>query len=203
MIRPFVIGLGALPGAGKGELAQQLAVHGVEHLHVGTIVRSTARVNGFAPAEETREAYLPFWGEYSKIHGQDWLARVAFQTAAEKEVPVTLDGIRIPADAKTIAESEDGLMCWLEGELTTLAQRAIRRARIEDAKITTIQEHVDIMSRDLSDNGAFSMGGVRDASELGLLPIPEIPDVTARQKHYEQLAHHLLTVCGLSSEPAK
>jgi len=39
MSRGYVIGLAALPATGKGELAEQLVPLGVEHLHIGSIVR--------------------------------------------------------------------------------------------------------------------------------------------------------------------
>lgn len=88
MSRGHVIGLGSLQGAGKSELAEQVVSLGAEYLHVGTIVRATAQANGFVPAEETREAYLPFWGQYTKNHGQDWLARVAFEAAEESGIEI-------------------------------------------------------------------------------------------------------------------
>lgn len=198
-----VIGLGSLPGAGKGELAKQLSGINVEHLHVGTIVRSMARYNGFIPAEETREAYLPFWTEYSKKHGPDWLARTAFQLAEASERCVLLDGVRIPADAEAIAKADNGTMVWLECDPRIVARRVLSRGRIEDMGISSIDDYVARMQEDLDGTGNFSMGAVRDASEIFLLPVPEIDNQSARVEHYRSLAKHLLDVCGLSLDSTK
>jgi hypothetical protein len=200
MSRGYVIGLGSLPGAGKGELAEQAVLLGVEQLHVGSIVRATALANGFVPTDETREAYLPFWGEYSQEHGQDWLARIAFQAAEEKDLPVILDGVRIPADAQTIASAPNGTMSWLQGDLTSLARRVLARGRIEDVGIVDVHSYVEAMQKELAGEGNFSMGAVREASEVFLLA-PEISDETERTKYYSSLATHLLDLCDLDASP--
>jgi cytidylate kinase len=132
MSKGHVIGLASLPGAGKQGIAQGLLELGVEHLHIGTVVRATAKENGFVPKDDSREAYLPFWGEFAKKHGQEWLARLALDTAAKTGSTILLDGVRIPADAEVISRTDDGSMVWLEGDLGTLAQRVVGRNRIED-----------------------------------------------------------------------
>lgn len=193
-----VIGLGSLPGAGKGELAEQLSELGAEQLHVGTLVRITARNNGFVPTEETREAYLPFWGDYSQEHGQDWLAKIAFAAAQESGSLVLLDGVRIPADAIAIANASNGTMVWLESDLENVARRVLARGRKEDANITDVADYVAKMQADLANDGNFSMGAVRAASEVFLLPAPELPDPSNRAGYYNSLAQHVLGICELT-----
>lgn len=197
MSKGHVIGLASLPGAGKEGIAQGLIKLGVEHLHIGTVVRSTARENGFVPKDDSREAYLPFWGEYAKEQGQDWLARLALKTADETGSTILLDGVRIPKDAEIISEANNGHMVWLGGNLDVLARRVVVRNRIEDEGITE-SEYVVKMKKDLAGEGHFPMGSVRDASELFLLPVPEIEDPAGRTAYYDQLARHVLDICGLT-----
>lgn len=187
---PYVIGLASLPGAGKGQLAEQLASLDVGYLHVGSLVRSTAQANGFVPAEETRQAYLPFWREYSSEHGQDWLARIALQAAEDTKRPVVMDGVRIVADAITIAAH--GVMAWLEADLPTLAERVMERNKIEDRGIGSIEDYVTAMNKELAGVGNFSMGDIRDLCTLHLLPIPQIQDTALRAAHYHSLAEYVL-----------
>lgn len=190
MSRNTVIGLASLPGAGKGELAEQLALLGVEHMHVGSVVRATAESNGFVPVEETREAYLPFWQQYSQDHGQDWLARIAIRSAEENKRPVLMDGVRIPADVETIALQ--GVMLWLHADLPNLANRIISRQRVEDQKTLTVDAYIDVMQKDLANKGNFSMGEIRGLCTTALLPVPTITDSSDRADHYHDLAEHIL-----------
>ncbi len=198
MSQTSVIGLGALAGAGKGELSEQLIQFGVDYMHIGTVVRSTAQANGFIPENDGREAYLPFWGEYAQEHGQDWLSKLAFERAKEIGRPVLLDGVRIPADAEVITASPNGLMCWLEADIETIADRAIRRARADDLGLSR-EDFIEKMQKDLSGEGSFSMGAVRDASELFLLRTPEIDDLLERATYYHSLAQHVLAASGMTS----
>ncbi len=194
MLSGKVIGLGSLPGAGKGELAEQLSRQGVQHLHVGTLVRSTANDYGFAPVNQTREAYLPFWAEHAKTHRNNWLAKIAFKIAHKQNSIVLLDGVRIPADAQSIAQANNGTMAWLQGDLPTLANRVLSRQRIEDEGIRAAEDYVDAMQKELDGKGNFSMGAVRNASEVFLLPIPDIADLDNRSAYYGRLASHLLAI---------
>ncbi len=196
MSRGVVIGLASLPGAGKGELAVQLELLGAEHFHVGDVVRTTAQANDFEPEVNAREAYLPFWRLYSAEHGENWLARLAMAHAEEKQRPVVVDGVRIAADAETIASA--GTMYWLHGDLPILGKRVLKRSRAEDHEIVSVDEYVEAMKRDLADMGNFSMGAVRELCTIHLLPIPEIQDEVERAENYHKLAVYVLeTSLGL------
>ncbi len=198
MSKDHVIGLASLPGAGKGEIAKELTKLGVEHLHIGGVVRSIAEEAGFVPKGNTREAYLPFWAEYAYEHGQGWLAELAMEKAVETDSILLLDGVRIPADAEMLTKDVNSSMVWLEGNLTTLAERVDKRGRGEDAELTE-GKILAKMQNDLADKGSFSMGAVRSASQLFLLPVPEIEDPEHRADYYIKLAKHILDICGLAS----
>lgn len=195
MSRGVVIGLASLPGAGKGELAVQLELLGAEHFHVGNVVRATAQANDFKPEGNAREAYLPFWRVYSAEHGENWLARLAMAHATEKQCPVVVDGVRIAADAETIAST--GTMYWLHGDLPTLAERVIKRSRVEDGNTLSVDDYVEVMERDLANMGNFSMGAVRELCTIHLLPVPEIQGEIERAENYHRLAVHVLETSGL------
>ena len=196
MSRGYVIGLGSLPGAGKSALTEQLVTRGLEHLHVGTIVRSIAADQGFIPADNTREAYLPFWREYAAEHGQDWLAKIAFSTANDKKAGVVLDGVRIPADAQTVRRANNGKLIWIDGDLPVLAQRLLDRDRVEDAELETLEAHTEALQRQLDDTSGFSLGAVRELAEIRLFPTVQIDDLTARQQYYGRQAASLIDLCG-------
>lgn len=200
MSRGYVIGLGSLPGAGKGQLAEQFSLLGIKPVNIGSIVYSTANANGFFPEKETREAYLPFWREYAEVHGQDWIARIAFQTAEETESRVLLEGVRIPADAHAIGQAANGTMVWLESDLPTVARRVLARGRTEDAGLLSAADYIAKAQRELADEGNFQMGAIRDLSEISLLPTPEISDLAERASYYNSLARHVLLACNLLSE---
>ena len=202
MSQGFVIGLGALAGAGKGELSEQLVTLGLDYMHVGSVVRSAAKENGFIPENDGREAYLPFWGEYAKEHGQNWLSQLAFERAKTIGGPVLLDGVRIPADAEEIAASPSGLMCWLDADIETIADRATLRARSDDLGLSR-DDFIAKMQRDLNGEGSFSMGAVRNASELFLVRTPQIDDPIERAAYYRGLAQHVLDACTIASNSAK
>lgn len=194
MAHGVVIGLASVQGGGKGELVKPLVFAGAEHFHLGTVVRDTARANGFVPEEETREAYLPFWKEYSADYGENWLAKLAMAHAQEKEVAIVVDGVRIAADAGTIAEV--GTMFWMHTDLRAVAERVVRRAREEDQNTTTVEECIESMESDLAGTGHFSMGTVRDLCTVHLLPVPEIEDETARAEAYRAQAMFVLETSG-------
>jgi cytidylate kinase len=197
MSRGHVIGLGSLPGAGKGALVEQLEARGVHHLHVGTIVRQAAEHNGFVPEDETREAYLPFWREHASRHGNDWLARIAFATASDLKSPVVLDGVRIKADANAIKGAKNATMVWLDGDLPVLAQRLLDRGRIEDAGVQTVEDHITALQAQLDSRGEFDLGGVRELAEISLFPTVQIEDLEQRQLYNGRIADNLLDLCNL------
>lgn len=192
----MVIGIAGLAGAGKGSLAAQLALLGLEHFNGGEVVRATARANDFVPEDATRDAYMPFWREYSMQHGDDWLSRLAFAKAAEKQSPVVFDGVRILADAEAI--TAQGPMYWMRAELPVLAGRVMLRARKDDQHITTTEHYVEIMQKDLTNTGIFQMGAIRETCTAHLLPVPEIQNEDARAEAYHHLAKHVLKITGLS-----
>lgn len=197
MSRGYVIGLGSLPGAGKGALVEQLEARGVRHLHVGTMVRQAAESNGFIPEDETREAYLPFWREHASRHGNDWLARIAFATAKDLKSPVVLDGVRIKADAQAIKDTKNATMVWLDGDLPVLAQRLLDRGRVEDVGIQTVEDHITSLQAQLDGRGEFDLGGVRELADINLFPTVQIEDLEKRQLYNGRIADSLLDLCNL------
>lgn len=199
MSKGFVIGLGAVANAGKSELAEQFVELGTEYMHIGSMVRSAAEDNGFIPADSSREAYLPFWEQHAATHGENWISEIAFKCAHDVGGPVLLDGVRILTDAQEIADRHNGCMVWLEGNLDTIARRAVLRARDDDAGLTE-QEFKLKMQRDLDGEGGFSMGAIRAASEVYLLPTPQIEDITERAAYNNALARHVMNICGFNQE---
>ncbi|MFT4532555.1 MAG: cytidylate kinase [Candidatus Saccharimonadales bacterium] len=197
MSKGHVIGLGAMPGAGKDQLVASLEILGVQELHVGTLVRATAREQGFTPAENTREAFIPFWIDYCATNGPETLARVALEAAEKSGSNFVLNGVRTMPDAAHLAGSTNSTMVWLSSDIRIAAARVMRRDRIEDRRFKTIDECIADMERDLANEGNFPMGHIMDTSAFSITPVPNMEDEGLRTKRYDEVACYVMAKIGL------
>lgn len=183
---PFV-GLVGDPGSGKSELRQALGRQGCEEFYIGDVVRERAKSEGFIPAQDSREAYLPYWQQVAAREGKDWIAQMAHERQKHTGKLVVADGLRIPEDARYIVEN-GGLVLFMHAPEEQLINRIQLRGRPYDANALTILQ----LEKGGQPGNFFQLERVAAYAAHCLMPIEHIGDDQARAQRYDELATYIL-----------
>jgi len=124
------IGLTGYLATGKGELAKILKAQGYKYISLSDIVREEATKQGL---EHTRENLIKVGNGLREEHGSSYYAkRVAEIVAKEPKTNWIIDGIRNPAEIKTLEELNNFHLVGISANEQIIVKRILSRKREGD-----------------------------------------------------------------------